>query len=102
MASSGCLGGDLNLEMVFVRYLMASFLYYIWHEQSPWTDEQYDRAGRDLLANWDKWDHRHKYLVDKKDLSCGTLYQLREYPLIVQSAAWLWQREEGGGYQGGQ
>ena len=90
----------LTLRMIFARYLMASFLYYIWDEQSPWSDEEYDRNARLLLVQWDNWEHQHKYLINKEDLGCGTLYMLRDYPLIVQSAAWQWQREEGEGYRG--
>lgn len=50
-------------------------------------DEEYDSICRRLLANWDKFHHRHKYLVTEDDLKCGTGYAIdwSKCPQIVQS-----------------
>lgn len=67
-------------------YLMASYLYYHMN-RSPITDEQYDWLCKQLLRDWDTFEHQHKYLVTKADLEAGTGYAIREYPLMVRAAA---------------
>lgn len=83
----------MNLKLQ--HFLMASFLYYC-KDISILQDTEYDALAKELLANWDDFDHQHKYLVTKEDLLAGSLYNLREekYPLMVVSSAWTWLRSK--------
>ena len=80
-----------NLKPLFQAYLMASYGYYILNA-SVISDEMYDNIAKLLLAHFADFDHQHKYLVSKDDLTAGTLYHLRgdDYPLMVQLAAERW------------
>lgn len=73
------------------RYLMASYLYYHMHK-SVMPDEEYDQIAKMLLKYYDHFDHQHKYLVTKEDLSAGTLFSVKfdEYPMMVRFAAEKW------------
>lgn len=70
---------------------MASYLYYHF-DISPIDDTEFDSLCKELLENWDNTNHRHKHLIDKKDLEAGTGYAipLKKYPMIVCNAAWCW------------
>lgn len=74
---------------MFSHWLMASFLYYK-YDISIVGDSDFDMWSKELLKGWDEWEHPHKYLVQKIDLDAGTGYAIRDYPLIVQGAAWSW------------
>ena len=54
-------------------------------------DEEYDQMAKELLKNWDMFEHQHKYLVTKEDLEAGTLFTLKEtdYPKVVIGGAKL-------------
>lgn len=80
----------MPLRLLFVRFLMASFLYYKLDEQSPWSDYEYDYAARRLLNHWDEWDHHHKRHIEKGDLEAGSGFNIRHYPTIVQVSALQW------------
>lgn len=79
------------------RFLMASYLYYIW-DISIMPDEEYDQLAKDLLDDWDNVEHIHKHLVIKEDLQAGTLYSLKDtdYPMMCQNAAISWYTEKEG------
>ena len=73
-------------------YLMASYAYYV-RNTNIILDTTYDHIAKTLEARWDCFDHPHKYLVDRDDLSATTLYKLSkasDYPLIVAHAAEKW------------
>lgn len=71
-------------------YLMASYLYYI-KDISLLEDATYDQLAKRLLAEFDTFEHQHKYLINKADLEAGTLFSLLEidYPKMIQSSATL-------------
>lgn len=68
--------------------LMLSYLYYICND-SVVTDTFFDHLMRELDANWDDVEHRHKHLIDREALSAGSLFTLKEedYPLITRHSA---------------
>jgi NAD-dependent DNA ligase len=76
------------------KYLMLSYCYYI-RNVSLVSDEEYDVLAKQLLLNWDSFEHQHKYLVSKEDLEAGTLYHLSalSYPLMVIHAAEIWMKK---------
>lgn len=77
--------GDLHLVK---HFLLASFCYY--HlDESPMTDDAFDKLCRRLLDRYDHIDHPHLQLISKDDLRAGSGYAIRydEYPMMVQSAA---------------
>lgn len=69
-------------------FLMASYLYYV-HHRSLLSDALYDQMAREMLANWEDVDHRHKHMITTGDLEAGTLYRHKggDYPLMVRGAA---------------
>lgn len=73
-------------------YLMSSFLYYE-NNDSPISDDMFDRICVELLKVWDDFDHMHKHLVTKADLEAGTGYAITVYPLMVKLAAERWHRK---------
>lgn len=79
----------MPIRLLYVRYLMSSFLYYKADARTPWTDVQFDYACKRLLDEWDTFEHPHKHLTDKQALRAGTGYHI-QYPLIVESCAWRW------------
>lgn len=85
----------MPLRLLFVRYLMASFLYYIHDLPSPWSDQEYDQACKRLLAEWKDFEHPHKYLTDESALKAGSGFHMRWYPVRTQLAAFQWAREAG-------
>lgn len=84
----------MNPKQALQKYLMASYLYYIRY-QSVMPDSEYDALAKQLLEQWDTFDHAHKFLVTPEDLKAGTLYSLKDeqYPMIVKCAADIWLRE---------
>lgn len=82
-----------KLGLLFVRYLMASYLYYLHDEDCPWTDHDFDSACKKLHKGWDDFEHRHKYLTTKEAMGAGTGHHIRAYPMMVESSAWQWKRE---------
>lgn len=84
----------MTLKQDLQKFLMASYLYYT-RFQSPIPDAEYDAICKRLLAQWDDFEHQHKYLVTPDDLRAGTLYTLSEddYPMMVRQAAEMWLRE---------
>lgn len=81
----------MSINQKFSIYMMSSYLYYVEHVHVI-TDVAFDHLCRELLDNWDSITHPHKHLTTKEDLEAGTGYALK-YPLIVQSAARQWYRE---------
>jgi NAD-dependent DNA ligase len=71
------------------KFLMASFLYYQMN-RSPISDCEFDQVCQDLLAEWDNFEHQHKYLVTPDDLRAGTGFAIKTYPLMVRHAALRW------------
>ena len=73
---------------------MASYIYYVLDE-SVLLDTTYDKLAKALDAHWDEFDHPHKHLVDRADLSATTLFKLKpdDYPMMVRRAAEIWLRE---------
>lgn len=67
-------------------YLVTSYLYY--HRcKSLITDHDYDRLCKELAEGWRGLTHQHKHLVDKGQLTAGTGYAVKNFPLMVQGAA---------------
>lgn len=73
------------------KYLMASYVYYIL-DQNVMPDMEYDELARYLLEHYDEFEHQHKHLVTKEDLSAGTLFALKEedYPRMVVGGVAYW------------
>jgi NAD-dependent DNA ligase len=69
-------------------WLMASYLYYR-RGESLLSDGYFDQLCRDLIANWDAIEHRHKHLIDREQLDAGTGYYLAsaDYPTIIRHGA---------------
>ncbi|MCY1431854.1 hypothetical protein D9M71_478310 [compost metagenome] len=67
-------------------YLLSSYSYYCAYE-SLLQDTTYDRLCKYILENYERIEHHHKHLVDIEALRAGTGYQIKTYPLIVQSCA---------------
>lgn len=89
----------IDLKLRFQRFLMASYAYY--HNGTPFkimTDEEYDLTAKDLLDNWDTFEHQHKYLITKEDLECGSLYALKkqDYPRMVVGAVNMYHNKQMG------
>ena len=79
---------ESNHNLLVPWYLMASYLYY--HEDvSLLSDSLYDRLCKQLDAEWDSIDHRHKRLVDRASLTAGTGYTIPrdDYPQMTRSCA---------------
>lgn len=71
-----------------VKYLLASYLYYI-HDSSIMEDPEFDALAKYLLDNPDVHaSHPHGELISKDDLEAGTLLlKHEEYPMILRYAA---------------
>jgi len=85
---------NASLAGKFSVFMMSSYLYYI-RFMPILYDREYDMIASELLSKWDDFDHMHKHLVTKEDLSAGTLFSLsdEDYPNIVKGAADMWLRE---------
>ena len=81
------------MKDLFDKLLQASYLYYRAYEGTPWSDAEYDYNCRELLKNWDTFEHDHKRLVDKEDLEAGSLFRIREYPPGIINRANEWNTE---------
>ena len=89
------MGEDIEgmpIGVLYVRYLMSSFLYYEDYPVLPYSDTQFDMVCRRLLREWDTFEHMHKHLCDEEMLKAGTGYSI-EFPLITQHAAQDWVGE---------
>jgi hypothetical protein len=77
-----------NPNAVIWWWLMASYLYYV-HDMALLSDGLYDAMAQNMLARWDKLEHKHKHLISDADLRAGTLYALApiKYPLLTRYAA---------------
>lgn len=85
----------MSIGLKLQHYLMASYLYYI-HDMSMLDDSVYDGYCKDLLEQYDTFEHQHKYLLDKEELACGSGYRVAyTVPLRVKSAA-MYLKERGG------
>ena len=72
-------------------YLMASYMYY--EEDTPiMADGDFDNLCVHLLENLDKYEHKHKHLVTKENLSAGSCLGVK-YPSHCKSAAWSYYRK---------
>ena len=71
-----------------VKYLLASYLYYI-HDISIMEDPEFDALAKHLLDNPDVHaSHPHGQLISKGDLGAGTLLlKHEEYPMILRCVA---------------
>jgi len=79
-----------NKNSIIGFIIMASYLYYHKPDYPPiLSDHVYDRMCKYLLSNYDTIQHRLKYLIDKEDLSAGSLYKLgyNEYPYNIRLLA---------------
>ena len=77
---------DGSLWYKFSNYMVASFLYYQMN-RSVISDHDFDRLCREIDAGWDDFEHEHKHLVDRGQLSATTGFAIKYYPLRVRSAA---------------
>ena len=80
---------EMTPNLLYVRYLMSSYLYYNSYPIIPYTDYQFDWLCKELLNRWDEVDHIHKYLTTEEDLKAGTGFAIK-FPLIVQNCAIEW------------
>lgn len=83
----------MSIELLFIRYLMASYLYYVLNTESPWTDTQYDLACKRLVLEWDTLVSPFKNITDLDSLRSGTGYAIKNYPNVVQTSALIWVQE---------
>jgi hypothetical protein len=62
-------------------YLISSFAYYK-EAESLLGDEVFDKVCVYIYNNWDKLEHKYKYLVPKESLTAGTGFDINfnEYP----------------------
>lgn len=71
-----------------VKYLLASYMYYI-HDISIMEDPEFDAMAKYLLDNPDVHaSHPHGRIISKGDLEAGTLLlKHEEYPMILRCCA---------------
>ena len=81
-----------ELRLLFIRYLYASYWYYEALEDGIWSDNVYDRVAKILYNNFDRFEHQHKHIVDKRTLKAGSGYDI-VFPPIVKHSAHLWKRD---------
>lgn len=75
------------LSWKFSIFMISSFLYYNLN-RSIITDAEYDRLAQEILAGYNTLSHIHKHLVTIDMLEAGTAYNIREYPRMIQHAAY--------------
>lgn len=63
-------------------FLITSYGYYQL-DVSLLTDERFDQLCRDLLAEWETIEHRHKCFISLEDLKAGTGYATNQWPSMV-------------------
>lgn len=77
----------LPVNLMVPHYLAAAYCYYVC-DQSPMTDDAFDRLCMRMLEHWDDIEHMHKKIINVGDLEAGTcLLGSLEYPLRVQIGA---------------
>ena len=81
-----------TLPKMYTEWLMASYLYYEGYTDLPLTDQQFNSMSKELLDNWDDWEHMHKHLCTEEMLQCQTGYDI-DYPIIVKVVAEEWRDE---------
>ena len=81
------------MKELYDKLLQASYLYYKGYEGTPWSDTEYDYNCKELLENWDTFEHDHKKLIDKDDLKAGSLFQISEYPPGIIERANKWNED---------
>jgi len=84
---------NMPINLLFVRYVMASYLYYQMDSQTPWSDSDYDYACSKLKDEWDTITHQHKVYTSLDSLRAGTGYDFRLYPTIAKVCAFTWLDE---------
>ena len=67
-----------SINAKFLRWLKASYLYYIKFEDTGMLDTEYDHLAQELLLSWDEVEHPMKALIDEGALKAGSLFFLRE------------------------
>ena len=82
---------DLSPNRCVAFYMMSSYLYYE-KDKNVITDSLFDQICKKILKNWDKIDHPHKKLIDKKSLEAGTGYYIK-YTNMIKGAAESWYNE---------
>lgn len=75
-----------SLSWKFSIFMVSSCMYYFMN-RSVIADADYDRLARELLAGYSTFTHIHKRYVTREMLRAGTAYSVRQYPLMVQQAA---------------
>lgn len=75
-------------RLLVSHYLIASFNYY--HlDQSPMTDQAFDRLCVRLLEQYDSIEHTHKHLISKDDLAAGSCFlPYEKFPSRVLNTAY--------------
>lgn len=81
----------LSGGQLVAHFLMASYLYYR-YDTSVIPDSDFDSICKRLLEEWDQIEHPHKHLISRGDLEAGSGFALKDYPAMVQGAAWHWYR----------
>ncbi len=76
---------DYSINRKVSWYFICSYAYYK-KNISLISDEIFDQLCKDILKDFDKIDHQHKYLLEKELLEAGTGFSLK-YPSIVVGAA---------------
>jgi len=84
-----------NKNMLVPWYLITAYAYYILDE-SLIEDHEFDTMAKELLANYDSVEHRHKHLLTKENLEAGTLLLAEEnyLAIVVDVAVTLAKRKD--------
>jgi hypothetical protein len=77
------------IDYVYVRYLMASYLYYECYPVLPYTDREFAAICRCLLLSWGEVTHPHKHLCSPELLRAESGFDIT-FPNIVKGAAREW------------
>lgn len=80
--------------MLVPYYLMSAYLYEE-KNRAVLTDSQFDAICKRLDKEWDKVQHRHKYLIERDSLSSSTCGYIKDYPMMVKCTAMSWIYECG-------
>lgn len=76
----------MPINLLYVRYLMSSFLYYNDYPVLPYSDIQFDWVCKRLLDEWDSIEHMHKHLCSREALEAGTGFDIKFTNMIKYSA----------------
>ncbi len=76
-----------SVNMTVPWYLMAAYGYY--HRGfSLLSDPAFDQICLTLQRRWDEIEHRHKHIIDRRDIAAGSCFlPVEAFPPIVKSAA---------------